>query len=106
MENEQDFANALKYEKLMTTYNKIQQEIIDAKVIEQKLKNDLEKKNEKKKCLNESIELKQNKSYITKCTTEYYNKLTEEIYDTSNVFNYFSTEINKDFTKTDYEVIL
>lgn len=106
MESDLDLSNALKYEELLTKYNKIQQEIIDAKINNDKLKTDLCDKYESKKNLIKNIELKQTSSYLAKHKIDYYNKLNEDFNKFINYCNQFSTEINTNLTKTDYEVII
>lgn len=104
VESDKDLANALKYEELVTKYNKIQKEIVDIKRNNYKMKTDLNEKTERKKNIIKNIDLKQNIIYLVKHKTENYSKFIEILNEKSNVSNHFSTEANDDLTKTDYEV--
>lgn len=104
MESVEDLANALKYEELMTKYTKIQKEIVDAKINNNKIKTNLNEKIKHKKILVENIKSKQNTSYLAKHIIEYYTKCIEQLKETANCCNHFSAEVNKGLTKTDYEV--
>lgn len=106
MESESDLSNALKYEELLTKYNKIQKEIIDTKIKNNKLKTDLNKKYETKKNVMKNIELKQTSSYLAKQKIDYYDKFNEDLNTFLNYCNHFSMDTNTNLTKTDYEVII
>lgn len=106
MESDEDLSNVLKYEELLTKYNKIQKEIIDVKINNSKLKNDLDEKYEHKKTVNKNIELKQSSSYLAKHKIEYYNKCIKDFNKFYNFSSQFSLETNENLTKTDYEVII
>ncbi|CAH1732833.1 unnamed protein product [Aphis gossypii] len=98
-----DLANALKYEELITKYNKLQTDIIDTKINNGKLKMDLNKKIEHKKNIIKNIEIKQNTSYVANHKIEYYNEFIKMYNELSNFCNHFSKEVNNDLTKADYE---
>lgn len=99
-----DLANALKYEDLIIKYNKIQKEINDAKINNNKLKMDLNEKIEHKKNVIKNIENKQDTSYLANHKIEYYNEFIKMYSELSNFCDHFSRETNKDLTKADYEV--
>lgn len=98
-----DLANALKYEDLITKYNKIQKEIIDVKINNKNLKMALNEKIEEKKNVIKNIEIKQNKSYLANHKIKYYNEFINMYNELSNYCDHFSREVNKDLTKADYE---
>lgn len=104
MESDKDLINALKYEELVTKYNKIQNEIVNIKRNNYKMKTDLSERTEYKNNLTKNIDLKQNLIYLVKHKTENYSKFIEMLNEKSNICNHFSTEANDDLTKTDYEV--
>lgn len=104
VESDVDLANALKYEDLITKYNKIQKEIIDAKINNSKLEKDLNEKVEHKKNIINNIEFKQNTSYLAKHKIEDYNKFVQMFNKLSINCNHFSRESNTDLTKADFEV--
>jgi len=104
VESDIDLANALKYEDLITKYNKIQKEIVDAKINNEKLKMNLNEKIEQKRNIIKNIENKQDTSYLANHKTEYYNEFIKMFNELSNICDYFSKEANKDLTKADYEV--
>ncbi|KAL5238224.1 hypothetical protein ACI65C_005634 [Semiaphis heraclei] len=103
VESDNDLANALKYEDLITKYNKIQKEIVDAKINNKKLKMDLNEKIEQKRNIIINIENKQDTSYLVNHKTEYYNEYIKMYNELSNICDYFSREAKKDLTKADYE---
>ncbi|XP_026819663.1 uncharacterized protein LOC113558414 [Rhopalosiphum maidis] len=103
VESYNDLDNALKYEELVTKYNKLQTDIINAKKNNSKLKMDLNEKIEHKKNIIKNIEIKQNTSYVANHKIEYYNEFIKMYSELSNVCDHFSTEANKDLTKADYE---
>lgn len=90
----------------MTKFNKIQKEIAETKLSNNKIKLDLKNKNEYKKNILKNIELKQNKLYLVKQKSESYNKRIDEVSELSNICKDLSTDVNELLTKTDYEVIL
>ncbi|XP_022163307.1 uncharacterized protein LOC111028850 [Myzus persicae] len=98
-----DLANALKYEDLITKYNKIQKEITDAKINNKKLKMDLNEKIEQKRNVIKHIENKQDTTYLANHKIEYYNEFIKTYNELSKICDHFSREPNKDLTKTDYE---
>lgn len=102
----EDLADALKYGELMTKYNKIQKEIINVKLNNEKIKSDLNEKYEMKNKLIQTIELKQGKMYLAKQKIETHNKHIEVLKEMSDISNAFSIEANENLTATDYEVIL
>lgn len=104
VESYTDLANALKYEDLITKHNKIQKDIIDAKINNKKLKMDLNEKIEHKRNIIKSIENKQDTSYLADHKIEYYNEFIKTYNELSNFCDHFSKEVNKDLTKADYEV--
>lgn len=104
MGSDNDLANALKYEDLIAKYKKIQKEIDDAKINNEKLKMDLNEKIEQKRNIIKNIENKQDTSYLANHKTEYYNEFIKMYNELSNICDYFSREANKDLTKADYEV--
>ncbi|XP_060857350.1 dynein heavy chain-like protein 2 [Metopolophium dirhodum] len=98
-----DLSNALKYEELITKYNKIQKEIIDAKINNNKLKMDLNEKIEHKRNVIKNIENKQDTSYLANHKIEYYNEFIKMYNELSNFCDHFSRDANNDLTKSDYE---
>lgn len=105
METDEDLMYALKYEELITKYNKIEKNILEVKINNNKIKNELIEKNEHKNNLIKEIEIKQNKCYIAKHNIQNYNTFIDVLNETSNVCDHFSTSANEMLTKTDYEVI-
>ncbi|VVC44646.1 Hypothetical protein CINCED_3A024027 [Cinara cedri] len=103
VECDDDYTNALKYEELVTKLNSIQKDIVIAEANNTKIKDEINEKMQYKKNLMKNIELKQNKCYLTKYQTEYYEKFIEQFEELSNMCIHFSPETNEVLTKTDYE---
>lgn len=106
VECDEDYANALKYEELITKYNDIQKEIIVTERNNTKIKNEINEKMQYKNNLIKTIEFKQNKCYLAKHQTEYYQKFIEQFNELSSMCIHFTPETNEVLTKTDYEVKL
>lgn len=100
-----DFYIVLKYEELLTKYNKIENDIKDTKILNNKLKSDLIEKHQYKDKLIKDIKISENKCYVAKNKIEYYNSQIGLLNETYCLCNHFSTNVNETLTKTDYEVI-
>ncbi|XP_050527573.1 repetitive organellar protein-like [Daktulosphaira vitifoliae] len=103
VETVNDLNNALKYEELMNKYLKIQKELSDTKLNNDKVKSELNEIYEYKNSLLKNIKLNQDKMYLVKRRIDFYETSYDELKEMSDICNLFSMNPDDTLTKTDYE---